>query len=119
MKQINSDQIVDNGIPDNTVKPIPRDLAEVKNSSANKSGLGFVNAGASNTSDGGPLPVQDGSTNPISMPPPDTPAFIGVKSQSVKIKDDGTYAIDIVIEVEDIRNVSDYEVRISKSAGSV
>lgn len=119
MKQINSDQIVDNGIPDNTVKPIPRDLADVKNSSSNKSGLGFINTGIPTINDGGPLPVQDGSINPISMPPPDTPALIGVKSQTVKIKDDGTYAVDLIIEVEDIRNVSDYEVRISKSAGSI
>jgi len=118
VKQINSDQIVDNGIPDNTVKPIPRDLADVKNSSANKSGLGFINTGAA-INNGGPLPTQDGSINPVSMPSPETPALIGVKSQSVKIKDDGTYAVDIVIEVEDIRNVSDYEVRISKGAGTI
>lgn len=117
MKQINSDQIVDNGIPDNTVKPIPRDLSDVKNSSPEKSGLGFSSAGTpidiGGSSPGG------GSSNTTPVPLPETPQLIGIKSQSVKIKDDGTYAVDVIIEVEDIRNVSDYEVRISKSAGTI
>lgn len=115
MKQINSDQIVDNRIPENTVKPIPRDLSDVKSNESGKSGLGFINSGSS--------PV-DGHSPSTGTPanqniPPATPALIGVKSQNVKIKDDGTYTIDVVIEVEDITNVSDYEVRISKSAGSI
>lgn len=118
MKQINSDQIVDNGIPENTVKPIPRDLADVKTSSG-KSGLGFTNTGTPTVSDGGPLTSPGSPTDPVSTPIPDTPSLLGVKSQNVKIKDDGTYVVDVVIEVEDIRNVSDYEVRISKSAGSI
>lgn len=117
MKQINSDQIVDNGISDNTIKPIPRDLADVKSSSG-KSGLGFTSAGTPSVEEGGSLP-SSGNTAQASKPLPDTPSFIGVKSQSVKIKDDGTYAVDLIIEVEDVRNVSDYEVRISKSAGSI
>lgn len=117
MKQISSDQIVDNGIPDNTVKPIPRDLADVKSSSSGKSGLGFINTGGgiSNTD----VPLQDGNTGPGPVSPPETPQLLGIKAQSVKIKEDGTYAIDVIIEVEDIKNVSDYEVRISKSAGSI
>lgn len=117
MKQISSDQIVDNGVPDNPVKPIPRDLADVKGTSSTKSGLGLINNAsvADNTS------VQNGgsSTNPLPVLPPNTPSLIGIKSQQIKIKDDGTYAVDIIIEVEDIKNVSDYEVRISKSAGSI
>lgn len=117
MKQINSDQIVDNGISDNTIKPIPRDLADVKSASG-KSGLGFTSAGTPSLEEGGSLP-NPGNTAQASKPLPDTPSFIGVKSQSVKIKDDGTYAVDLIIEVEDVRNVSDYEVRISKSAGSI
>lgn len=116
MKQINSDQIIDNGIPDNTVKPIPRDLADVKSSSSGKSGLGFINTGGTSNTD---VPLQDGATGPGPVSPPETPQLLGIKSQSVKIKEDGTYAIDLVIDVEDIRNVSDYEVRISKSAGSI
>lgn len=116
MKQINSDQIVDNGISDNTVKPIPRDLADVKSSSG-KSGVGFTNAGTPSI-EGGSLP-NSGNAGQTSKPIPDTPSLIAVKSQQVKIKDDGTYAIDVIIEVEDVRNVSDYEVRISKSAGSI
>lgn len=116
MKQINSDQIIDNGIPDNTVKPIPRDLGDVKTSSSGKSGLGFINSGG-NFVGGEPTPSAGTPTNQKSVP--QTPSLIDIKSQSVRVKPDGTYAIDIVIEVEDIANVSDYEVRISKSAGSI
>lgn len=119
MNQINSNQIVDNGIPDNTVKPIPRDLADMKTASSNKSGLGLINTGAPTVNDGGPFTSPGTATDPISMPIPTTPALIGIKSQVIKIKDDGTYAVDVILEVEDVRNVSDYEVRISKSAGSV
>jgi len=118
VKQINSDQIVDNGIPDNTVKPIPRDLADIK-TSTKKSGLGFTSAGTPSIDEGGSLPGSGSSPNPTSTPLPETPMLIGIKSQAIKIKEDGTYAVDVIIEVEDIRNVSDYEVRISKSAGSI
>lgn len=118
MKQINSEQIVDNSIPENTVKPIPRDLANATGISG-RSNLGFITTGTPINTDGGPLTSPGIPTDPVSSPVPDTPALIGVKSQSVKIKDDGTYAVDVVIEVEDVRNVSDYEVRISKSAGTV
>lgn len=117
MNQINSDQIVDNGIPENTIKPIPRDLAEIKSSSV-KSGLGFTNNGTSINNDGG-IPQDSSSSAVTPVPLPDTPSLIGIKSQTVKIKDDGTYAVDLIIEVEDVRNVSDYEVRISKDAGSI
>ncbi len=117
MKQINSDQIIDNGIPDNTVKPIPRDLADVKATSSGKSGLGFTNTSEPRIAEGGSRTAPTSPTTQKIIP--DTPSFIGVVTQNVKIKDDGTYAVDIIIEVEDILNVSDYEVRISKSAGSV
>lgn len=117
MKQINSDQIVDNGIPDNTVKPIPRDLSDVKSTSSGKSGLGFINSGGDSNIQTGPSPSSGTPANQITLP--QTPSLIGVKSQNVKIKEDGTYAVDIVIEVEDIQGVSDYEVRIAKSAGSI
>lgn len=116
MKQISSDQIVDNGIPDNTVKPMPRDLADVKTSASDKSGLGFINAGQSN---GNVFLPPGGPINVIPRFIPETPQLIGIKSQVVKIKEDGTYAIDVIIEVEDIVNVSDYEVRISKGAGTI
>jgi len=118
VKQIDSDQIVENGIPDNPIKPIPRDLGSLKTSSSSQSGLGLLNLSNNNTS--GSIPLEPESSPPTpSIPLPETPNLIGVKSQTVKIKEDGTYAIDLVIEVEDIRNVSDYEVRISKSAGTI
>ncbi len=118
MKQINSDQIVDNGISENAVKPIPRDLADVASKGTGKSGLGFSNF-AESYNNGGFISEPNTGGNPVSMPLPDTPQLVGIKSQNVKIKEDGTYAVDVIIEVEDIRNVSDYEVRISKGAGSI
>lgn len=114
MKQISSDQIIDNGIPNNTVKSIPRDLADIK--LTGKSGLGLINSEDVVNIDSS---VPHNSTNPIPVLLPETPQLIGIKSQSVKIKEDGTYAIDVIIEVEDIANISDYEVRISKSAGTI
>lgn len=117
MKQINSDQIVDNGIPDNTVKPIPRDLEDIKATSSGKSGLGLINSGGDSNTQPGPTPSTGTPANQRTIP--ETPSLIGIKSQTIKIKEDGTYAVDIVIEVEDILGVSDYEVRISKSAGSI
>jgi hypothetical protein len=118
VKQIDSDQIVDNGIPDNTIKPIPRDLGDLKFSSSGKSGLGLLNLSSFSSVD---LISEESSSAPStpSIPLPETPNLIGVKTQTVKIKEDGTYAVDVVIEVEDIRNVSDYEVRISKGAGTI
>ena len=118
MKQIDSDQIVDNGIPDNPIKPIPRDLGFLRTSFSSQSGLGLLNLSNSGSVDSLPLESESSPPTP-SIPLPETPNLIGVKSQTVKIKEDGTYAIDLIIEVEDIRNVSDYEVRISKGAGTV
>jgi len=115
VKQINSDQIVDNGIPENTVKPMPRDLSDVKSNDSGKSGLGFINSGSTPVDGHSPSTGTPANQKII----PDTPALIGIKSQTVKIKDDGTYAIDVIIEVNDVANVSDYEVRISKGAGSI
>ena len=117
MKQINSDQIVDNGIPDNTVKPIPRDLSDVKSTSSGKSGLGFINSGGDAGTQTDSSASSSTPANRVSLPK--TPSLVAIKSQTVKIKDDGTYAIDVVIDVEDIIGVSDYEVRISKGAGSI
>lgn len=115
MKQINSDQIITNVIPDNTLKAIPRDMADAKSVSS-KSGLGLSNSATQPVISDAPSVPETLANQKII---PETPSLIGVKSQAVKIKDDGTYSIDIVIEVEDIPNVSDYEVRISKSAGSI
>lgn len=115
MKQISSDQIVDNGIPNNAIKSLPRDLGDLKTSSSSKSGLGLINLGESGSPD-----IKDGLTSVVPPSPlPDTPSLIAIKSQTIKIKEDGTYAVDIVIEVEDIKNVSEYEVRIAKGAGSL
>lgn len=50
---------------------------------------------------------------------PQTPTIIGVKEQRVIISDDGTATIDVVLEVEDISGVDEYEVRISKDAGNL
>jgi hypothetical protein len=117
VKQIGSDQIVDNGIPDNTVKPIPRDLADVKATSSGKSGLGIINAGEGTSNKD--VPLQGGIVNSSPVSLPETPSLIEIKSQNVKIKEDGTYAVDVIIEVEDVVGVSEYEVRISKGAGSI
>lgn len=58
---------------------------------------------------------QDGSTSIT----PDAPLILSVKSQTVSFKSDGSIAIDVVLEVQDIPNVSEYDIRVAKNAGSI
>jgi len=48
----------------------------------------------------------------IELHPPITATII---EQSVHVANDGRFAVDVVLEVEDILGVRDYEVRVSKA----
>lgn len=50
---------------------------------------------------------------------PQTPYVKSIKSQLVNFQPDGTTTIDVTLEVTDINNISQYEVRISKKVGSL
>jgi hypothetical protein len=42
------------------------------------------------------------------------PASITIVSQTVKVANDGKFAVDVVIEVEDLPGVNTYETRLTK-----
>lgn len=45
---------------------------------------------------------------------PDTPDILGVISQTVRTSASGSQVVDVVIEVEDIEGIANYEVRVTK-----
>lgn len=62
--------------------------------------------------------VQTPTTLPdqiVTIPvPPQVPAIIGIKSQQVNQQDDGSSTIDIVLIVEDIPGITEYDIRLAK-----
>jgi len=123
MEQIKSDQIVPTKVADNTIYSIPRDLGQATGDNRKKSlGLNISNNPDGVTSNNPDVssPINDSVEilNPVSKIP-STPQLIGIKSQTVNIKPDGTAAVDIIIDVENIKNAVEYEVRITKGAGNL
>jgi hypothetical protein len=51
--------------------------------------------------------------------PPAVPHIIGVKEQIINIHDDGTSTIDLVLNIENINGVTEYDIRIAKDAGNL
>lgn len=124
MAQVDADQIVDNKIPVSPVKPIPRDLGgdlAIAPGAPSRRRESPTPPDLSNpfTPNVGAMPG-DAIEQPTPRPSvPTTPALIRIKSQTINMKDDGTATVDVVLEVEDIKGVTDYEVRISKDARTV
>lgn len=54
-----------------------------------------------------------------SDPTPSVPAIIGVKEQIIKFMPDGTAKIDLILEIQDIDNAVEYDIRVAKDAGNV
>lgn len=52
-------------------------------------------------------------------PTPSTPAIISVKQQIVKFMPDGTAKVDLILEVQDVVNAVEYDIRVAKDAGNV
>jgi len=50
---------------------------------------------------------------------PPTPAIKSVKSQIVNIADDGTVTVDLVLDVQDIPGITEYDIRVAKDAGNL
>jgi hypothetical protein len=50
---------------------------------------------------------------------PAVPHIISVKGQIVNMHDDGTSTIDLVLNIEDITGVTEYDIRIAKDAGNL
>jgi hypothetical protein len=119
MEQIRSDQIIPTKVADNTVIPIPRDLGQVIG--INRKKLGLVLPDPSGTSSNPDVPTGGDAVEVINPGSsiPSTPQLIAIKSQSVNIKPDGTTVIDVILDIEDVRNAVEYEVRIAKGAGNL
>lgn len=73
-------------------------------------------AGVSTSSAGG-TNYGDSLNDTVQNPP--TPAIKGVKSQIVNIADDGTITIDVVLDVQDIPGITEYDIRVAKDAGNL
>lgn len=50
---------------------------------------------------------------------PATPAIISIKEQIVNIHEDGTASIDVILIVQDITNITEYDLRVAKDAGNL
>lgn len=51
--------------------------------------------------------------------PPAVPHIISIKEQIVNMHDDGTSTIDLVLNIENITGVTEYDIRIAKDAGNL
>lgn len=122
MEQIRQDQVVPSKVPNNTVLPIPRDLGQVFGAGRTKK-LGLILPDGTPNVDGSPGSiVQPGdSIENINKPStiPGTPSLIAIKSQTINIKPDGTAVVDVILDIENIKNATDYEVRVSKGEGNL
>lgn len=74
---------------------------------------------ASTTSGSSLTPISIDISDPDISSPPQTPYVKSIKSQSLNFQPDGTITIDVVLDVADVRGVSQYEVRVTKSTGSL
>lgn len=54
-----------------------------------------------------------------SDPMPATPAILSVKQQIVKFMPDGTAKVDVILEIQDISNAVEYDIRVAKDAGNL
>lgn len=53
----------------------------------------------------------DGTTTPNVI---DAPTTMTIISQTVRVNPDGAFVVDVVIEVEDIPGIANYDVRLTK-----
>ncbi len=59
------------------------------------------------------------ASNELDTLPPRTPAILGVRSQTVGFQPDGTAKVDLVLIVEDIDGITEYDIRVAKDAGNL
>jgi hypothetical protein len=50
---------------------------------------------------------------------PAVPHIINIKQQIINMHDDGTSTIDLVLNIENITGVTEYDIRIAKDAGLI
>src|SRR5215217_4269248 len=119
MTQIKENQIISSPTPErNPVVSPPRDLAFTVVDNAKSSAQSVLSPSlqqATNTE------VQ--STNYTgdiaAIQNPATPAILSVKSQIVNMQDDGTSTINVVLVVQDISGVIEYDIRVAPVVASL
>jgi hypothetical protein len=50
---------------------------------------------------------------------PPVPHIKSIKEQIVNMHDDGSFTIDVVLNVEDIAGITEYDIRVAKDAGNL
>lgn len=64
--------------------------------------------------------LSPGSTgNATESQAPHTPAILGIESQTVTFQPDGTAKVDVVLILEDIDGVVEYDIRVAKDSGNL
>lgn len=121
MDQIRADQIIQaTDKEQNKYFAPPRDLVvstkEAVESSPVAKEQEDVSAGVSTPPTGG---SDYGENLNDAVQPPATPAILGVKEQRVNIADDGTITIDVVLDVQNIPGITEYDIRVAKDAGNL
>ncbi len=119
MAQVNASEIIYSGSKKgNRFSAPPRDINDVREVSGVKvsgdsGGLGETGNGGQgyNNTDSPTLSPGNGVI-------PDTPFIIGIESQTVSNAGNKS-VIDVVLNVTDVPNAVEYEVRITKSAGNL
>jgi len=113
MTQIRSVQIIPSTVDSNQSVALPRDLEQNLISTAT------TVVAPTDATGGSSVGMESNSFGDFGGFNPATPAIISVKSQTVNILDDGSATIDVVLVLEDIVGVSEYDIRVAKNAGSL
>lgn len=129
MTQIKENQIIPSPvIEQNPISAPPRDLvlSTVENPNAleirpikvsgSSAVVGGNEAALADEGSSGTV-INDQAINASSLPA--VPAIIGIKSQTVNFKDDGSSTIDLILLVKDVPGVAEIDVRIAKVAGNL
>lgn len=93
----------------NPIVGLPRDFV-LPNLSTNSNKLVDKSMNTDNTSI---TPIVDVE------PAPMTPAILSLKEQIVIFNSDGSARVDVILDVEDVLSAVEYDVRVTKSAGTV
>ncbi len=118
MTQIKENQIISSPTPErNPVVSPPRDLAfTVKDGIVDEQ----PSTSPSQSAVTGTETQQTVYENNIAaIKVPATPAILSVKSQAVNMQDDGTSMINVILVVEDIPGVTEYDIRIAPTGAAL
>lgn len=117
MSQIRADQII--SVPEkeqNKYFAPPRDLVIPTKPAVEPNQQTGQEEAVTTSSTGG---VNYGESLNDTVQNPATPAIKGIKSQTVVIAEDGKITIDVVLDVQDLPGITEYDIRVAKDAGNL